>query len=39
MHSHLETADGWMFMASELDKAKEWFVALAEGGSVTMPIS
>ena len=25
--------------ASELDKTKEWFVALAEGGSVTMPIS
>jgi|GEM_PF-2386222 hypothetical protein len=39
MHSHPETADGWMFMASELDKTKEWFAALAEGGSITMPIS
>ena len=39
MHSHLETADGWTFMASELDKTKEWFAALAEGGNITMPIS
>ncbi|WP_444229898.1 hypothetical protein [Corynebacterium durum] len=26
-------------MTSELDKTKEWFAALAEGGNITMPIS
>ena len=39
MHSHLETANGWTFMTSELDKTKEWFSAQEEGERVTMPIN
>ncbi|WJZ02281.1 VOC family protein [Corynebacterium freiburgense] len=60
MHSHLETPDGWTFMAadagqdfhpdtsielaiggklSELEKVTQWFEALAEGGSIIMPLA
>lgn len=62
MHGHLETADGWTFMAcdtaennprdvaapstylciggdaSEYDKVAGWFAALAEGGTVFLPL-
>lgn len=62
MHGHLETADGWTFMAcdtaendprdfaappvdlciggdaEEYDKIAGWFVKLAEGGNVFLPL-